>query len=627
MGRRMRESRQQSSSIRALRINRRRLVQATGAGVLSHAAGARVVAALEQDAAPAASGIRSSQGPKAGVSVFPPDGTVTASPATEISFRGVSKERLGPVRVSGAQTGGHSGLMMAHQDGQGVSFVPDAPFAPGEEVTVSAGIPLSRKVSGELDFQVAIPRLPSPPPDERVTDSPVVAPHAFRSRPDLAPPVIEVLTDAGDTAPGLMFLAPRIENGQSGVMIADANGEPVWFLAPDIDYNEGLDFKVQEYRGQPVLTWWEGAKPTGYGLGHYLIYNTAYEQVAAVQVGNGYHGVDLHELVITRRDTAIIGVYNAVEWDLTPYGGPAKAAVLDQVVQEVEIGTGRVLLEWHALDHIAIDESYRGVPKSPDTLYDYVHLNSIDEDEDGNIFISCRHLHSIVKFDRATGEIMWRLNGKASDFEVGEGAGFAYQHDARTVTNGQLSLLDNGTDSPNADTISRGIMLDLDLDAMTAALVHEYPHPTAGTAFNQANLQVLPNGNAFIGWGPAPEFSEFGPEGDLRFNARLPEGGQSYRAFRFPWVGNPAAGPDVATAPAAGNTVTVYASWNGATEVAHWRVLAGPDPEGLRLVRTAPRDGFETAMTVQATEPNVAVEAVDRSGQVLGRSEVVSFGA
>jgi hypothetical protein len=601
------------------RLNRRRLVQAAGAGAVLHGAG--TVRAFSQAATPVANATPEPTPP--GIHTYPRHGTITASPGTEISFRGVSAEVLGDLRVSGSESGGHSGVMMPHHDGKGVSFVPDRSFGPGEEITVTADIPLGNGFSGDLVFGVSVPRLPSPPPAEREENSPLEPPHEFRSLPGLRPPVIEVLANTGQTAPGYVFFAPRIEGGQSGAMIVDNDGMPIWFHKPGIDMSEAMDFKVQMFRGEPVLVWWQGAKPLGYGVGHFVIANSAYEQIHLIQVANGFQGGDLHEVLITSRDTLLFPIYAPVIWDLTAFGGSATASVLDQVVQEVEIETGRVIFEWHSLDNIAIDESNQEIPDEPDSLYDYVHLNSIGEDPDGNLILSLRHTHGIVTIDRVTGDVLWRLNGTESDFEMGEGAEFRFQHDARSHGNGRITLLDNGTGSGESGIISRGLALDLDFDSMTATLAMEYPHPLDGTSENQANLQVLPNGNVFIGWGPSPHTTEMTADGELLWHCQFPEGGQSYRAYRFPWSGTPAARPDVAIEMGDAGSTTVYVSWNGATDVAGWQVVEGENENVLQPVTHVPRDGFETAIDVNLDLPWVAVQAIDTAGQVMATSEPV----
>ena len=448
---------------------------------------------------------------------------------------------------------------------------------------------------------------------------------AFRSSPDLRPPTIEVSRRAGGTAPGRIFLAPKngpgeYAPGQHGPLIVDDEGRPVWFRPLQEDDEDAFDFKVQRYRGEPVLTWWEG-RHSGYGKGEYAILDTSYREVARVRAGNSYLG-DHHEFLITSQDTALLTIYEPVRVDLSSLGGPEDGVVLDGIVQEVDIETGEVLFEWHSLDHVALEESYEPLPEDPGRSFDYFHINSVDVDHDGHLLVSARKTSAVYKVDRFSGEVLWRLDGKRGDFEMGPGTQSYYQHDARRRPDGNLTIFDNGDRETNVR--SRGIVVELDEEAMTATLVREYYHPAGRLAATQGNMQGLPNGNVFVGWGSDPAFSEFTGDGELLFNADFSPGVESYRAFRMPWSGHPDDHPAVVAerGPAAGE-VTIYASWNGATEVAAWRVLAGESPNRLSPLGILPRDGFETVIAMRTDERYVRVQATDASGKVLGASAAV----
>lgn len=123
-----------------------------------------------------------------------------------------------------------------------------------------------------------------------------------------------------------------------------------------------------------------------------------------------------------------------------------------------------------------------------------------------------------------------------------------------------------------------------------------------------------------------PVLSEFSSEGELLFSANFPAESECYRAFHFPWSGRPHDVPAIAVEPRPKDEVTVYASWNGATEVATWQVLTGPDPERLGAVASVPRRGFETAITFTTTEPYVRVRAKSATGKVLGTSRALRVG-
>ncbi len=599
-------------------LSRRDVLRAAGAGTLA--------LAISTIAGPTGTLARQ----RAGVATYPPHDTWTASPRTEISFRGVTAEDLGTLVVTGSSSGGKSGILKPHADGNGASYIPDSVFNPGESVTVRADIRLAPTSDGALTFGVVEPAELTHTTAERVTDDPEVTTHEFRSRPDLIPPVLQITEQADGIAEGHIFLSIRAEGGQRGALVVDNAGEPIWFSPAANELDDHTDVRVQEYLGEPVITFMEGNGPRGYSRGHFVICNNAGERIAEFGFGNGVGGGgDLHEFLLTSQSTALVAAYHAVKWDLSPAGGSKYGTVLDCIVQELEVETGRVLYEWHSLDHVAVEESYLSAPARPDNPYDYFHLNSINVTPDGNLIVNARHTFACYKIDGVSGDVIWRLNGKRSDFEMGEGAAFAWQHDAHIRENGEVTLFDNADADQEADATvdSRGIVLALDEEAMTATLVREYIHPTGILSVTQANQQRLPNGNVFIGWGSAPVFSEFTEDGELIYNGRMPIGCTSYRAYRFPWVGEPAEPPAIAAEPAADGSLTVYASWNGATEVASWRVLAGTTPTALYEVGAAPRTGFETAIEVTGDGPFIAVEALGMNGNILGASEAIEVGA
>ena len=307
--------------------------------------------------------------------------------------------------------------------------------------------------------------------------------------------------------------------------------------------------------------------------------------------------------------------------DLSPFGGPEDAVVLDGIAQEVDIETGEVCFEWHNLDHVGVEESH--YQPSPDLKrgFDYFHINSIDLNPDGYLTISARSTSAVYKVDRATGEVVWRLVGKESDFEMGEGTRTAFQHDARRHPDSTITIFDNAAASRYVQ--SRAIAVEVDEDAMKATLVGEYTHPGKILANTQGNTHFLPDGKVFVGWGSEPYFSEFSHDGELLFDASFPVEVESYRAFRFLWKGEPQATPAVVAVSGDGDEVEVYVNWSGATEVATWQVHAGSRPDELKPVASVPRKGFETVVALQTREPYVAVRAKDGSGKELATSRAV----
>jgi hypothetical protein len=186
----------------------------------------------------------------------------------------------------------------------------------------------------------------------------------FHSRPDLTMPAIQIATPTGAVAPGHTFVSVGTPKATSGPLIVDNSGDPIWFQP--VPGKSVADFRVQQYRGQSVLTWWEGTIVSpGYGRGQIVIADTSYRVLQEVTAGHGYQA-DLHEFLITPAGTALLTVFDQVPADLSSIGGSRTGNVLEGVVQEIDLSTGTPVFEWHSLQHVGVEDSYSPVPKSED---------------------------------------------------------------------------------------------------------------------------------------------------------------------------------------------------------------------------------------------------------------------
>jgi Arylsulfotransferase (ASST) len=559
------------------------------------------------------------------VTVSPMPGSRDASPHTQISFLGVPAAQLTAIRVQGSRTGFHAGRLHPYSQGNGGSFVLARPFAEGERVTVRGRLRVGASLKPLFDqFAVADEDAISFPP-ETIHSGVASDVQSFISRPDLHPPAVAVTTQSAAVAPGDEFVAPYTGPGQAGPMILDPRGGLLWFK-PLHTHSSATNLRVQEYQQRPVLTWWQGiASVHGFGRGEDVIDDSTYTEVARVSAGNGYQA-DLHEFQLTPRGTALITVYVPVLCNLSSVGGPAYGAVTDGMIQEIDVSTGLVEREWTSLDHLALSESFEPARRSTTSSpFDFFHINSIELEQDGSLLTSGRNTRTVYDIDGRSGQIVWRLGGKRSSFTMGPGTGIAYQHDPRELPGGTISVFDNGA-SPAVHSQSRGVVLSIDPQRKVVTRIGQIVHTPSLLAESQGNLQALPNGDWFIGWGQVPQFSEFGAGGELLFDAHFPTWTQSYRSFRLPWTGMPVHAPSLAFQASPGGGGVVYASWNGATLVSSWQVLSGTGPTALNPVAEAPRSGFETAVMVPAATigPYVAVRALDTSGRVLGVSQPAS---
>jgi Arylsulfotransferase (ASST) len=429
----------------------------------------------------------------------------------------------------------------------------------------------------------------------------------FWSRPDLEPPVVQVLTRPRETTAGYLFIAAKKNTPQAGPMILDGHGRLVWFHP--LNTKGVTDLRVQFYRGRSVLTWWQ-ARPTGatHGSSYYAVADPSYRTLRIVRPVGG-PAADPHEILLTPRGTALMTTFRSIV-----IGG---RRVADGGVQELDLRTGRVLLDWRSTHHVAFSESYSKQPRRTSIPYDFFHVNSIDIDADGNLIVSARNTHAVYKIDRHTGRVIWRLGGKRSDFVLGRNVRFAWQHDARRHEDGTISIFDNGA-SPQVHRQSRVLFLRLDAQRKVAKLVRYLVHRPPRLAINQGNAQLLPRAHVLVGWGHESYITEYDRRGRVLLELRFGDGGaDSYRAFRFGWTGHPLTRPAAAL-----HRGRVYVSWNGATEVARWQVLGGTDPHALRSFRTVRKRGFETSLPAPPT-PLLAVRALDRSGRALGLSRVI----
>jgi hypothetical protein len=441
----------------------------------------------------------------------------------------------------------------------------------------------------------------------------------FRSRRDLAPPVVTVDPRRRGGGPGHVILSPKskIDAGQAGPMIVDNHGDLIWFQAlPGIQ--AATDVRVQQYRGKPVLTYWEGTSRQGIGVGRLVIRDESYRIIKRLQTPNGYRA-DLHEFLITPQDTALVIAYPAVRADLSAVGGVAGGQVIDSVIQEIDIATGRVVFEWHSLGAVPIGHTFSQPIPSPNVPFDYFHANSVSLDRDGDILVSGRNTWGVYKIDRVTGRIVWTLGGKRPSFRMPGNTRFAWQHDARRRADGAITVFDNSA-FPPVRRYSRALALRVDTRSKRVTLLNSRRHPRRLLTATQGNHQTLPSGGAFVGWGSQRYFTEYDRAGKVVWDARLAVGYETYRAYRAPWVGRPFTRPRVASVRRSDDAVDVWASWNGSTETTQWEILAGDDPDALTAVARVARDGFETKVLVGSTGRYVAARALDASGAPLSTS-------
>ncbi|HEY5286194.1 MAG TPA: arylsulfotransferase family protein [Solirubrobacteraceae bacterium] len=554
------------------------------------------------------------------VAVSPLPGTQDASPDTQISFLGEPGATVADVSVVGSRSGNHSGKLERYSTGTGMSFIPNAPFRAGEQVAVHALVgsgsgtpekPVTTVFTIAHQAAVSQEEFPNNPGNAHDVQH-------YASAPTLTPSSVKLTTPAQPGAsPGDLFLAPYQGQGSAGPMISEQNGTLVWFHPLPSGY-ESTNFQVQQYEGKPVLTWWQGRiLKVGFGQGEDEIYNSAYQPVAKVRAGNGY-SADLHEILLTPQGTAWIDSFDPIHMNLSSVHGASNGILTDSVVQEIDVKTGLVMWEWHALGHIPLHDSFNSV-SSGSYPWDYIHVNSIDPGTSGDVLISARNSWELYDVSIKTGSFNWQLGGAHSNFKLGRGTRTYWQHDAEWQPGGLISVFDNGS-TPPKEKQSRGVLLRPNYTNNTVTLLKAFTNPAKTLlAPAQGNVLKLPEGNWMMGYGNLPNFTEYSAAGSVLLDGELGPNVQDFRTYLSPWSGHPTSSPTI-VAKRNGSSVTVLVSWNGATDVASWQILAGSSPTVLAPVMSVPKSSFQSTSTVVTSSAYIEVKALDANGNVLGTS-------
>jgi EmrB/QacA subfamily drug resistance transporter len=463
--------------------------------------------------------------------------------------------------------------------------------------------------------------------------------YSYVSAPGLHPPEIRRTqrTSPARLAPGYIFTAnfydlnyPPIV-GQSGPLILDRGLQPVWFQ-PVPEKVVAANLNLQSYHGKPVLAWWQGAV-TNTGAtesGEWVIVDEHYQPIARLKAKDGWV-LTLHEFVIDG-DVAWVTANKNIPKNLSKWGGAYNGAVIDSAVQEYDLKTGKLLRNWDALDHIPLSQSEATLPTNG-FPWDAYHVNSVALTDDGRFLVSMRDTWAAYMVDIASGRIEWTLGGRNSSFKFGQGAEFEWQHDIQLQPNSTISVYDDhccqltggGTYVPPTGA-SRGLLLKLDEHTHSATLAASYTRGNDFASAYMGDTQPLADGNVFVGWGNEPYFSEYDRAGHVLFEGELPGANVTYRATIEPWVGLPLTSP-AGAARRRGAQAVVYASWNGATELASWRVLASAGGGPLKVVATRAKDGFETQIPVAGGYARFELQALARDGRVIGTSSAFALPA
>lgn len=277
--------------------------------------------------------------------------------------------------------------------------------------------------------------------------------------------------------------------------ILDSNGYVYWFL--DNNANSNIDLKYHPEDSLFTFT--------------QLIFSTAYFYILDINmnaVGVFTHTGDVdgdsHDIQVLSNGHVIIGTLKDSIMDLSSFTfngipGLSSTNVNACVLQEFDNNLNLVF-QWNSLDHIHPSEFVDGFYPYNTSNFDYCHFNAVEEDDDGNLLISFRHLDAVYKINHSTGDVMWIMGGESNQFTFLNDNGFSGQHDIRKLPNGNYSLFDNSNTSP-PPKISRGVEYSIDTTAMTVLKTWEYIHTPGFFSSAMGNHVTTLNEDHLIGYG------------------------------------------------------------------------------------------------------------------------------
>ena len=531
--------------------------------------------------------------------------------------------------VQGNQSGAHSGQAILADDQKTVIFKPDQPFTAGEQVQVSvSGLSVDSKVSfSPISYKFTVATNQKPGGVGAATTPLKNAPASEFPNYLTVPqdiPHYTVTTASPDNGEGDIFVAAIPWTAAvtgSYLLILDGQGNLIYYRSMGNEYN-GFDFKVLP---NGDLSYFSQKDSTFY------VMDSHYQIIKKYQAGNGYT-TDLHDLLLLPNGNVILMAYDDETVDMSKVvpGGKTNATVTGLIVQELD-PSNNVIYQWRSWDFVSFTDSTASLT---DDKIDLVHGNGLALASDGNLLVSSRNLSEITKVNLQTGAVIWRLGGKANQFQFVNDQPFAYQHNIGQLPNGDITVFDNhGTEQSPAP--SRGVEYKVDEVNKTVTKVWEFLDNPPIFATFMGDTQRLSDENTFLDWG-APftgsgyqfvNITEVNPQNQVIFQLAFDQPYVSYRAFRAPWQGSPLTKPDLAFKEDGSGLLLLGYSWNGATEVASWKVYGGSSPSSLSLVDQKAKTGFETQTQLTSILPGECyfqAAAIDKNGNEMARSAVVS---
>lgn len=380
--------------------------------------------------------------------------------------------------ITGSSSGAHTYDAVICRDDRTINIMPREHYHLDEDVTIDVGAFIESEgvlidpfsFTFHTSSQLPAKWTAVPEPEEEVSGD--------REYPEYT------IIESNGPAEGNYFINLSSSGGYNAILNSDATVVE-WWVQSGL---KGNDFKVNRngnitYYDRQVFDWVE--------------MNEFAEEIAHHDMVNGYM-CDNHDFQLLEDGTKFIFAYDVQVYDMSTevFGGDPMALVEGFVIQELDVDDN-LILEWRSWDHLNItDNQYLDLTESDLNPF---HINSVEIDTDENVFMSIRHTDELVKYDRITGDVIWRMGmNQQSDFVFADNDFFSYQHDARRLENGNILLYDNANFT---DQISRSVEYAIDLDNMQVEVVWQYSHPELLFGPSMGGTNRLPNGNTAIYWG------------------------------------------------------------------------------------------------------------------------------
>lgn len=332
---------------------------------------------------------------------------------------------------------------------------------------------------------------------------------------------------------GSYFLSSRFfgppTSGTNYMFCVDTCGTPIFFQALN---NRGSDFRRQP---NGYLTHFPGDQ------GVFIQYDSSYN-VMREYAANGSI-TDMHELLIEEDGSywILTKQLHLVDMSVIVSGGNPQATVEENIIQHLDY-SGNILFQWNSLNHIPVTDCDQNFVDLTASYIDYIHINALDLDTDGNLLISSRHLNEITKINVSTGNIIWRWGGNKNQFTfINDDNGFYGQHSIRGHNGGIYTLFDNG--NWHIPPRSRGLEYTIDEVNMTATLLNEFI-TNDGLSYTDAmgHMQRTDDGGSLIGWAANTQgyvLTDYKPDGSKALDImNLDTNLISYRAYKYQWETN-----------------------------------------------------------------------------------------